>query len=81
MQTQVLRFIFPIDGDMLHAKDGEVIDKKLHINVCVSAPAGKHITINGQETLSEGDMYSAPVILSDYKNILEARHTITGEKV
>ena len=79
MQTQALRFNFPTDGDMLHAKDGDVIDGKLHTNVCVNASAGRSITISGTEANRDGENYSAGIILSSYKTKLEAKDIHSGE--
>ena len=47
METTTISFISPIEGDMLHAKDGEVINGALDTIVSVRAPKGSSISING----------------------------------
>jgi len=63
-------FIFPIDGDCLNSRDGEIRDSVLYINVKVSAESGRRISVN-QITLEDNDgIYSGLVPLGEGKNLL-----------
>ena len=61
-----LRFLSPINGDVLHSRDGEFVDGKLMATVCVEGPAGKCIAINGVSAKEENGVYTAVVPLSGY---------------
>ena len=80
MQTTGISFISPVTGDMLHAKDGDVLNGSLHTIVSVNAPAGSRIVINGEKATSIDDTFIARLILNNYKNIIEAVDENTGDK-
>lgn len=80
METKGISFISPIDGDMLHAKDGEVINGSLETIVSVNAPKGSSISINGEAATAILDIFVAKLSLKSYKNSIEAVDNNTGEK-
>jgi hypothetical protein len=75
-----LKFISPIDGDMLCAYDGKITDGALLTTVTVSAPSGSRITINGIDAKPSGDKYIADIGLKDYRNEIEVVDAKTGNK-
>ena len=80
METAGISFINPIDGDMLHAKDGEVIDGVLETIVSVNAPKGSSISINGEVATASENVFTAKLRVENYKNSIEAIDQQTGEK-
>ncbi|WP_266365801.1 hypothetical protein [Tellurirhabdus rosea] len=80
MHTERLQFVSPIDGDMLHIRDGELTDRSLRITVRVAAPADHAVTINGVEARGQHGLFTATVRLTDFENVLEAEDTQTGER-
>lgn len=82
MSSSVLQPIFPIDGDVLHALDGNVTSDGLQCTVQVAAPTGSRISIDGrQATEKEGGIFVAELVFNNYRNILEIRESNTGETV
>jgi hypothetical protein len=79
MTTTGISFISPINGDMLHAKDGEVLNGALQTIISVSAPAGSSISINGQKAAAVENIFTAKLSLWNYKNVIEAVDDNTGE--
>jgi hypothetical protein len=75
-----VKFISPIDGDMLCAYDGKILDGALLTTVKVSAPSESRITINGTAARPSGDAFIADVSLKNYKNQIELMDTKTGNK-
>lgn len=75
-----LKFINPIEGDMLHARDGEVVNGSLQTIVSVAAKAGSEISINGEKATAIENTFIAKLTLSNYKNKIEAINHSTGEK-
>jgi hypothetical protein len=75
-----IKFITPIDGDMLNDYDGRISEGSLKTEVKISAPQGMKLLINGTQAGFSGGIYSAIVVLKDYKNIIEANDTVSGEK-
>lgn len=76
----MIQFISPIDGDMLHAGDGLIVNGQLSTEITVAAPAGSKIRINGVDAAQAGDYFTATVQLNSYENRIEALDTETGEK-
>jgi hypothetical protein len=76
-----IRFISPVDGDMLNDYDGSISGGSLKTEVKISAPPGMKLFINGIQACFSGGTYSATVSLKDYKNAIEASDTATGEKL
>ncbi|MBW7892382.1 MAG: hypothetical protein H3C48_15420, partial [Chitinophagaceae bacterium] len=80
MSSSILQPVFPIDGDVLHAFDGNVTADGLQCTVQVAAPTGSRIYINGrQATEKEGGIFVADILFNNYHNILEIRESNTGE--
>ncbi|CAG5002494.1 hypothetical protein DYBT9275_02905 [Dyadobacter sp. CECT 9275] len=73
------RFISPVDGDMLHSGDGIATNGTLKTKVKISAPAHALITVNGRPAVRKGNIFTSELMLDQYKNIIEARNTRTGE--
>jgi hypothetical protein len=76
-----IKFISPVDGDMLNEYDGKITEGGLKTEVKISAPPGMRLLINGTVAGFSGNTYSAYVVLNDYKNTIEASNTVSGEKL
>lgn len=82
MSSSILQPVFPIDGDVLHAFDGNVTADGLQCTVQVAAPTGSRIYINGrQATEKEGGGFVADILFNNYHNILEIKDSNTGEAI
>jgi hypothetical protein len=75
-----MKFISPIDGDMLCAYDGKMIDGAFFTRVTVSAPAGSRININGVEAKPSGELFIAEISLNNYRNQIDLVDANTGSK-
>ena len=75
-----MKFISPIDGDMLCAYDGKMINGALLTTVTVSAPSGSRITMNGIDAHPSGDTFVADISLKDYSNEIEIMDANTGSR-
>jgi hypothetical protein len=75
-----IKFISPVDGDMLCAYDGKMANGTLMTTVSVSASAGSKIKINGADTRNSGDIFTAEIILKDYRNTIEMVDVNSGKK-
>jgi hypothetical protein len=80
METKSISFISPVQGDMLYAKDGDVVNGSLETIVSVTGPVGSTIAINGVIATPILDTYIAKLTFSNYKNVIEAVNVKTGEK-
>ena len=76
-----MEFIHPIDGDMLHARDGIVDGDSLQTNVTIAAPAGREIFVNGIRAVAKDGAYTAALFLKEYENKVEARDAVSGETI
>ena len=75
-----IKFLNPVDGDMLSAYDGKLSDGGIMTEVKMSAPSGMKLKINGTvASFTEGN-FKALIRLKEYKNIIEAEDLISGEK-
>jgi len=74
-----MRFITPIDGDMLSNISGEIIDTALYIDVEIEAESGKNITVNTVKAIEENGIYKVKVPIYGYRNTLEAIDADSGE--
>ncbi|MGA0559669.1 hypothetical protein ACO2Q8_23615 [Larkinella sp. VNQ87] len=79
MNTPTLQFLHPVDGDMLHARDGVMTDTFLEIRAQVSAPTGHLVTLNDETATEQDGIYSATVRLTDSTNELIAVDTTSGD--
>jgi hypothetical protein len=68
-----IRFISPIDGDMLNEYDGELSDGSLIARVLIAAPSGSRIKVNGLKTRYINGIFQAEVQLKNYENIIEMK--------
>jgi hypothetical protein len=75
-----MRFLSPIDGDMLCEFDGTVKGGSLSTTVRISAPYGSSITINGVDAKFDDELFFSAVQLKNYENVLEAEDRQSGEK-
>jgi hypothetical protein len=75
-----IKFISPVDGDMLNDYDGKISEGSLKTEVKISAPAGMNLMINAMAASFSDGTYSATVALKGYKNVIEVSDTDTGEK-
>jgi hypothetical protein len=75
-----MKFLKPIDGDMLTPYDGKVSAEGLLTDFAVEAPPGLKIKINGSETRYENGRYTTPLLLRNYENAVEAVETVSGSK-
>jgi hypothetical protein len=79
-EEKQIRFISPIDGDMLNEYDGKISEGNLIISVKISAPSKSRIRVNGiQAKYSEG-LFNADIPLKDYSNFLELVDKKSGYK-
>ena len=65
-----IKFIFPIDGDMLNEYDGIISDGDLVTKVKIAAPPGSKIKVNGLKTRYIDGVYHADVRLKNYENAI-----------
>lgn len=74
-----IRFLFPIDGDCLNERDGEVTGDTLLCRVRVQAPSGHAVRINGTLATEENGHYCATLPLAHGKYTLLAKDEQSGE--
>jgi hypothetical protein len=65
-----IKFLSPIDGDMLNEYDGTVSDGNLIINVKIAAPSGSRIKVNGVKAKYIDGIFQADAILKNYENVI-----------
>ena len=73
-----IRFLFPIDGDSLNERDGEVVGNTLTVAVQVAAPTGHRVRISGREATETDGVYVARVELGAYRTELIATDETAG---
>ncbi|GAA3408711.1 hypothetical protein ACFFNY_07820 [Paenibacillus hodogayensis] len=61
---------FPLDGDMLTERDGEVRDGKLHIVVELDVPDERALRVNGAPVRPQDGICRADVTLEGYSNTI-----------
>jgi hypothetical protein len=77
---QDIKFLSPIDGDMLNEYDGKAENGCLTTPVKVKASPGSKIRINNIDAKFIDNMFIADVLLKDYKNVIEVSDENTGKK-
>jgi hypothetical protein len=75
-----IKFLSPVDGDMLCDYDGRLKEGSLWITASISAPAGSKISINGIVAKELGEKFTADISLKDYKNQIEVTEEKSGTK-
>lgn len=75
---KVIKFVEPIDGDMLNEYDGTVADGGLLTKVKILAPSDSIIKVNGTAAKYTGEMFIADIPLKDYSNVVEVAEEKTG---
>jgi hypothetical protein len=73
-----IKFLSPIDGDMLNEVDGKVNNECLVTPVRIQAPPGAKIKINSVDAKFTDNTFVTDVQLKDYKNIIEVVDGNTG---
>jgi hypothetical protein len=73
-----IRFVFPIDGDCINPREGEVFEGGIRIKVTVQAPKGHEVTVCGNPAIDENGFYVTTVELRAHKNTLCARDLTDG---
>jgi len=74
-QGTEIKFISPIDGDMLNERDGIVANGNLTTTIKIAAPSGSCIKVNGIKADYLDGIYQAKVTLKDYKNVLKVEES------
>lgn len=75
-----IKFVSPVDGDMLSEHDGKVIDGCLLTIVKILAPRNSRIKVNGSDAKNTGEMYVTDIRLKEYRNIVEVEDVISGQR-
>lgn len=75
-----IKFISPVDGDMLCEYDGNISEGSLITDVIISAPEGSIIKVNGLKANYIEGHYKAEVRLKNYENIIELTEDKNGYK-
>lgn len=73
-----IRFRFPIHGDCISPREGELFDGGIRIKAVVEAPIGHTVTVCGTEAVPENGAYTATVELRAHRNTLCARDLTDG---
>lgn len=77
-QGDEIKFISPIDGDMLNERDGKITNGNLITTIKIAAPSGSCIKVNGIKADYINGIYQTDVILKNYKNSIELEEKSTG---
>jgi len=80
MVEKEIKFIYPVDGDMLNANDGTVTGGTLVTKVKIAAPSGSSIIVNGVRAEYIDGIFKADVSLKDYENVIELAEEKQGYK-
>lgn len=79
MTNGKIKSLFPIDGDVLHALDGKLASNGLQTTMKVEAAPGSKVRINGVEATEEDGVFTAPLVLNKYKNLVTVTDETSGE--
>ena len=74
-----MKFVSPIDGDMLNGRDGSLEAGVLSTVVTLAADEGRSITINGVPADEHAGIYTAMIDLDAYQNTIQAVDTESGD--
>ena len=75
-----IKFINPIDGDMLCKLDGTVSAGSLITKVKIAAPAASRIKVNGLTAKNIGGIFDVDITLDKYENVIELTEENSGYK-
>jgi len=75
-----IKFLSPVDGDLLNETDGTVTHGSLNTIIKISAPSGSRIAVNGVKAKYLDGIYQAEIRLNNYENILELTEGKKGHK-
>lgn len=75
-----MKFVKPVDGDMLNNLSGKLCKDSLEIIVKLQAEEGRCIKINGVSACYEAGEYTAKVLIDGYRNTIEALDVESGSK-
>lgn len=73
--------IHPVNGDLLHAGDGILVQGALHYRVSIAATALAHITVNGKSARHSEGIFTAYIALDNYENTIEVSDENSGESL
>lgn len=79
-EDKEIKFLSPVDGDMLCEFDGKVIDGSLITSVKVKAPEGSLIKVNGIKANYFDGIFHADVTLKEYQNVIDLVDEKNGYK-
>ena len=74
-----MRFIFPTHGDCINARDGILTEDGILIEARVLAPEDAEIFIGGKKAVFSYGVWTAKVLISDYKSTLAAENRKNGD--
>ncbi|MCX6217854.1 hypothetical protein [Spirosoma sp.] len=77
--NNTFQFLSPIDGDMIHARDGVTTADGLEIDVQFSAPSSHVLTINGISATYAKGIFSGKIRLNQAKNSITVYDYTTAE--
>lgn len=82
-ESDLVKVISPLDGDMLTPDDGVVKDGSLVTQIKVSAPLDSVVYINDIQAVYKGDCFVADAVLKDYRNeiVVTDRKTRSRKKI
>lgn len=79
-KENAIKFVSPIDGDMLNEYDGTVTYGSLITKVKISAPEGSRIKVNGVSAKYIDGVFQADIQLKNYENTIELVEEKKGYK-
>jgi len=80
IMKEKFKILFPIDGDMLNFKDGNIIDGCLITKIKIYSLQECRIIVNGETANFIDGVYIANVILKKYRNTIEVVDELSGQK-
>jgi hypothetical protein len=80
MNAVDIKPIFPIDGDVLHALDGNTTPEGLVITIKVTALPGSIVQINDIPALEVDGTFTAPLVLTRYRNEIQIREKLSNQQ-
>jgi hypothetical protein len=75
-----IRFLSPVDGDMLSEYDGTVNDGSLETTIKILAAPGSRLSVNGIKASYSDSIFFAEVSLKKYENKIEVTEKRSGQK-